>query len=95
MGEYNFRTSIGYPYHKSDIHWNTQIIMIYPLYAMLSGCLAGLLGIGGGLILGPLLLELGLHPLVNKTLKKRYQQQLQTSWCYLLLHQLVYSLLYL
>jgi len=31
----------------------------------LSGILAGLLGIGGGLILGPLLLELGLHPIVS------------------------------
>lgn len=27
--------------------------------------MAGLLGIGGGLILGPLLLELGLHPIVS------------------------------
>lgn len=27
--------------------------------------MAGLLGIGGGLILGPLLLELGLHPVVS------------------------------
>ncbi len=35
------------------------------MYALLSGTLAGLLGIGGGLILGPLLLELGLHPLVK------------------------------
>jgi uncharacterized membrane protein YfcA len=26
---------------------------------------AGLLGIGGGTILGPLLLELGLHPIVS------------------------------
>jgi len=27
--------------------------------------LAGLLGIGGGTILGPLLLEIGLHPVVS------------------------------
>jgi uncharacterized membrane protein YfcA len=37
----------------------------YPLLAFCGGVMAGLLGIGGGLILGPLLLELGLHPVIS------------------------------
>lgn len=65
MSEYNYRKSIGYPYHRKDIHWTSYIIVVYPLYALMSGILAGLLGIGGGLILGPLLLELGLHPTIS------------------------------
>ena len=35
--------------------------MHYPSYAVFAGILGGLVGIGGGMILGPLLLELGLH----------------------------------
>ena len=30
----------------------------------MSGCLSAMLGIGGGLIISPLLLEIGLHPLI-------------------------------
>ena len=35
------------------------------MYSFTSGCMAGLLGIGGGLILGPLLLQLNIHPMVS------------------------------
>jgi len=65
LNEYAYRKSIGYPYHPTDIHWNTRIVTLYPFFGLCSGIMAGLLGIGGGLILGPLLLELGLHPTVN------------------------------
>ena len=63
--EYEYRKSICFPYHPSDVKWNTDIFIYYPIYAFFGGIMAGLLGIGGGLILGPLLLELGLHPLVK------------------------------
>jgi hypothetical protein len=63
--EYNYRLEIGYPYHPSDIKWSKDIIIKYPLYALSAGILSGLLGIGGGLILGPLLLDLGVHPVVT------------------------------
>ena len=63
--EYTYRLSIGYPYTSNDVKWNNDIFIKYPLYSFGSGVMAGLLGIGGGLILGPLLLELGLHPVVS------------------------------
>lgn len=63
--EYTYRTEIGYPYHQSDVRWSKELIIKYPLYAFSAGILSGLLGIGGGLILGPLLLDLGIHPLVS------------------------------
>jgi len=63
--EYNYRLSIGYPYNKHDVVWSDRIFIKYPIYSFISGVMAGLLGIGGGLIIGPLLLELGLHPLVS------------------------------
>jgi uncharacterized membrane protein YfcA len=65
MKEYIYRHNIGYPYNTTDIKWDNSIFIKYPIYAFVSGLMAGLLGIGGGLILGPLLLELGLHPLVS------------------------------
>ncbi len=63
--EYLYRVSIGYPYNNTDIKWCNTIFIKFPLYAFISGIMAGLLGIGGGLILGPLLLQLGLHPVVS------------------------------
>lgn len=63
--EYLYRQSINYPYNETDIIWNNNIFFKFPLYSFISGVMAGLLGIGGGLILGPLLLELGLHPMVS------------------------------
>jgi uncharacterized membrane protein YfcA len=64
--EYDYRVFIGYPYNNTDIKWTGMSVFLkFPMYSFLSGMLAGLLGIGGGLILGPLLLELGLHPIVS------------------------------
>lgn len=63
--EYDYRVSIGYPYNNTDIKWNQNIFIKFPIYSFVSGLMAGLLGIGGGLILGPLLLELGLHPMIS------------------------------
>ena len=63
--EYNYRLSINYPYHSTDIQWSNHILHLYPLYGLAGGILAGVLGIGGGLVLGPLLLDLGIHPIVS------------------------------
>ena len=46
---------------ESEILWSRRNAMHYPSYAVFAGILGGLVGIGGGMILGPLLLELGLH----------------------------------
>jgi len=50
---------------SGDIEWNFAKAIIYPLFAMLAGGLGGLLGIGGGMIISPLLLELGVVPRVT------------------------------
>ena len=63
--EYSHRQKIGYKFTDQDVKWTNKILLIYPIYAFLSGMAAGFLGIGGGLVLGPLLLDLGLHPLVS------------------------------
>lgn len=49
---------------QSDILWNVSNTISYPSYAIAAGLAAGLFGIGGGIIKGPLMLSLGVHPAV-------------------------------
>ncbi|GAX28769.1 hypothetical protein FisN_25Lh174 [Fistulifera solaris] len=48
----------------SDIDWDDSNTIHYPMYAILAGIVAGLFGIGGGMVKGPLMLELNVHPTV-------------------------------
>ncbi|WIA22636.1 hypothetical protein OEZ86_009614 [Tetradesmus obliquus] len=48
-----------------DLKWNRRNTILYPAFCISAGLIAGLLGLGGGLILTPLMLELGVHPAVS------------------------------
>ena len=48
----------------SEIHWDERNTIIYPSFSICAGLTAGLFGIGGGIIKGPLMLALGVHPQV-------------------------------
>merc|ERR1719262_919655 len=48
------------------IKWTPKTLWLYPLFSTVAGFLGGFLGIGGGIIMGPLLLELGLLPEVSQ-----------------------------
>merc|ERR1719191_2584843 len=48
------------------IEWTPKNLILYPIYAAVAGFLGGFLGIGGGIIMGPLLLELGMVPEANQ-----------------------------
>ncbi|KDO26143.1 hypothetical protein SPRG_08504 [Saprolegnia parasitica CBS 223.65] len=56
--------SFGYKYVEGDIVWTKRTTVLYPALCTIAGVAAGLLGIGGGMVKGPLLLEIGLHPQV-------------------------------
>lgn len=45
----------------SDIHWDEQNTVTYPALAIVAGIAAGMFGIGGGIVKGPLMLALGVH----------------------------------
>ncbi|KAK4761927.1 hypothetical protein SAY87_029811 [Trapa incisa] len=49
---------------EATIHWTAGHIVFCALCGLLGGCVGGLLGSGGGFILGPLLLEIGVLPQV-------------------------------
>lgn len=47
-----------------EVEWTWKVVLLYALFSFITGVLAGCLGIGGGLVLSPLLLELGFYPAV-------------------------------
>ncbi|KAG7340346.1 sulfite exporter TauE/SafE [Nitzschia inconspicua] len=57
------RIDSGVPIY-SDIVWTKANTVRYPCYSMGAGLVAGLFGVGGGIINGPLMLALGVHPAV-------------------------------
>lgn len=61
--EYIYRLSIGFPYDKNDISYNTSNNIKFPFIGLFIGTLSGLLGIGGGLFLCPILLIMGVNPI--------------------------------
>lgn len=51
----------------SDIEWDADKTITYPLLAIVAGLVAGLFGVGGGIIKGPLMLALGKCETWNST----------------------------
>ncbi|KAG3175618.1 hypothetical protein C6341_g9392 [Phytophthora cactorum] len=54
-----------YTYAKGDMIWTKHAVIKYPALCTAAGVAAGLLGIGGGMVKGPLLIEMGLLPQVS------------------------------
>ncbi len=52
-------------YVKGDVEWDFVSTMKYPFICGFAGVGAGLFGIGGGIVKGPLMLEMGMLPSVN------------------------------
>ena len=63
--EYYYRMNIGFPYDGKDIIWTSGKCIQMGITGLTSGFIAGTIGIGGGVVLGPLLLGLGIYPVVS------------------------------
>lgn len=48
-----------------EINWTVLQLFLYCAAGILAGIVGGLLGLGGGFIMGPLFLELGIPPQVR------------------------------
>jgi len=55
----------GYKYVEGDIKWDGRATIIYPIVCALAGFFAGMFGVGGGIVKGPLMLAMGVHPKVS------------------------------
>ncbi|GMF18077.1 unnamed protein product [Phytophthora fragariaefolia] len=54
-----------YPFVEGDIHWIKRRTLVFPTLCTMAGVAAGLLGIGGGMVKGPIMLEMGILPAVQ------------------------------
>ena len=56
---------LRYKFLQGDVEWNERNTIVYPLLCVFAGLCAGLFGVGGGIVKGPLMLEMGVHPMVS------------------------------
>jgi len=56
------KDAAGYEYLEEDVQWNERNTIRYPLICSVAGLCAGMFGIGGGIVKGPLMLEMGVLP---------------------------------
>ena len=59
------RVKLGYRYQPEDIQFSEEELKKFPLTAIGAGVAAGLLGIGGGMVIGPLFIDIGMQPQVG------------------------------
>jgi len=59
------RETVNYPYTATDVQWDMGKLRFYAASTFFAGIVAGLIGIGGGMVLGPLMIVMGLHPSVS------------------------------
>ncbi|EJK73008.1 hypothetical protein THAOC_05398, partial [Thalassiosira oceanica] len=55
----------GYPFRDRDVRWDAAALRLYGAWTLLAGVVAGLVGIGGGMVLGPLMLAMNIDPRVS------------------------------
>lgn len=55
---------VQFDFVHGDIKWDSRGAIKYPFIFCLAGAMAGMFGIGGGMVVVPLLLTLGVHPAV-------------------------------
>lgn len=65
MRETAEKKACAYPFHAQDVLWDPQKTRFYAFFTFVAGIVAGLIGIGGGMVLGPLMLVMGIYPRVS------------------------------
>mmetsp|Transcript_34812 Transcript_34812/g.39697 ORF Transcript_34812/g.39697 Transcript_34812/m.39697 type:complete len:551 (+) Transcript_34812:97-1749(+) len=64
MAQHEIKQLVLFDYVHGDIQWDKRAGIVYPLIFGAAGIFAGVFGIGGGMICVPLLLTMGVHPMV-------------------------------
>lgn len=62
--EFQNKMRLAYEWQAGDVRWNATATIKYPLICACAGLFAGLFGIGGGIVKGPLMVEMGVQPSV-------------------------------
>jgi len=59
------RIAVNYPFYESDPIWDWSTLKTFGIYSFIAGVVGGLIGIAGGMILGPIMLVMGIDPRVS------------------------------
>ena len=59
------RLAVNYPFNEEDVLWDAKKLQLYSFITFMAGIVAGLIGIGGGMVLGPMMLVMGINPRVS------------------------------
>lgn len=64
IDKWKLKKELKYKYVEGDVEWNPRSTIIYPCICFFAGFFAGLFGVGGGIVKGPLMLQMEINPLV-------------------------------
>jgi len=64
VNRHEIKELVSFTFVHGDIRWDSRGAVIYPLVFVSAGLFAGIFGIGGGMIAVPILLTMGVHPIV-------------------------------
>lgn len=60
--KHDVKTAAGADLSEGEVVWTKRNVVVYPAVCSLAGLVAGMFGVGGGIVKGPLMLEMGLLP---------------------------------
>ncbi|CAN0084043.1 unnamed protein product [Ectocarpus sp. 12 AP-2014] len=61
------KAEVGFEYVEGDVEWTPLNTIRYPCICFFAGFFASMFGVGGGIVKGPLMLEMGIHPMVSSS----------------------------
>lgn len=65
LARHTARVAAHYEYCEGDVVWDEFNVVRLPLGCVVAGVMAGMLGVGGGMVMQPLMLEIGLLPVCD------------------------------
>eukprot|EP00752_Nemacystus_decipiens_P012021 g10656.t1 len=65
VNRWRLKAELGFKYVEGDVEWTPLNTVRYPCICFFAGFFAGMFGVGGGIVKGPLMLEMGVHPMVS------------------------------
>lgn len=71
---WRLKARLNYRYGEGDVEWNPKNTLRYPAVCFFAGFFAGLFGVGGGIVKGPLMLEMGERQRQRATEKESKEQ---------------------
>lgn len=65
VDDFEKKAECGYEYLPHDVKWDSRATIVYPAVCSCAGLCAGMFGIGGGIVKGPLMLQMNVLPAVT------------------------------